>query len=339
MRRIIFLWGWVLFLSQLPFPAWGQDARLAKARDEKKVVVYNTTTVPDMQKLIEGFHKKYPFLEVESFRSNGERLLQKIFTEARAGRYFADAYIISGLQLWLLRDAGQVVPYLSPEREGVLKPFKDEAGYWAGVYFNLEVIGVNTRLTQPREMPKRWEDLLNPRWKGRMALENEEIPWFASLQQIMGEEKAMDFSRRLAKQQLQMRSGHTLISQLLAAGEVALTPTLRVNIAETLKMKGAPVEWAAIEPVAPNAPVSLGLAKNAPHPNSARLFIDFILSREGQTVVRELNRNPTRGDVEQPVPRATKVKLFEMNWDGVVKNYARYVKDFNDIFGVTSGEK
>ncbi|MBI2985936.1 MAG: extracellular solute-binding protein [Deltaproteobacteria bacterium] len=339
MKLIAFLWAWVVVLLPVSFLAWAQDARLAKARDEKKVVVYNTTTVPDMQRIVEGFHKKYPFLEVESFRSNGERLLQKISTEVRAGRYLADAYIISGLQLWLLKDAGQLVPYPSPEREAVRKPFKDDAGYWAGVYFNLEVIGVNTRLTQPREMPKRWEDLLDPRWKGRMALEGEDIPWYASVLQILGEERAMDFFRKLAKQQLQMRNGHTLISQLLAAGEVALTPTLRVQTAETLKQKGAPVEWSAIEPIAANPPVSLALAKNAPHPNSARLFIDFVLSREGQTVIRGLNRNPTRGDVEQPVARAAKLKLFEMNWDGVVKNYGRYVKEFNDIFGVGAGGK
>ena len=81
MRLILFLWAWVVILFSLSLPALAQDQKLARARDEKKVVVYNTTTVPDMQKIIEGFHKKYPFLEVESFRSNGERLLQKIFTE------------------------------------------------------------------------------------------------------------------------------------------------------------------------------------------------------------------------------------------------------------------
>lgn len=339
MKQLIVRFAVVLVLTHFPASAWAQEPKLAKAREEKKVVIYNTTTVPDMQRIIEGFRKKYPFVEVESFRSTGERLIQKILTEVRAGRYLADVYIISGLQMWLLRDGGTLLPYLSPEREGMSRPFKDAAGYWTGIYFNLEVIGYNTKLTQPHELPKRWEDLLDPRWKGRMTLEMEDIPWFASLMQIMGEERGIDFSRRLAKQQLQMRRGHTLISQLLAAGEIALTPTARVNTAETLKRKGAPVEWTAIEPVAPNPPVSVGLAKNGSHPNAARLFIDFILSHEGQTVIHELNRNPTRGDVEQPVLRATKLKLFNMNWDGVVKNYSRYVKDFNDVFGVAAEGK
>ena len=338
-RLIVFLWAWVVILFLPPFPASGQDQKLAKARDEKKVVVYNTTTVPDMQKIIEGFRKKYPFLEVESFRGTGERLVQKILTEIRAGRYLADVYIISGLQMWLLRDGGHLSLYLSPEREKVRRLFKDEAGYWTGIYFNLEVLGYNKNLVQPRELPKRWEELLEQRWKGRMALEIEYIPWFTSLLQIMGEERAMDFFRRLAKQQIQIRRGHTLIAQLVAAGEIPLALTVRVGIAESLKAKGAPLDWVAIEPIAPNPPVSIAMAKNGPHPNAGTVFIDFILSREGQTILREENRNPTRSDVEQPVSRASKIKFFDMSWDNVVKNYSRYEKEFNDVFGVSSGEK
>ena len=330
MRRF----AWIVLLACWSLPAFAQDAKLAKAKEEKKVVVYNTTTVPDMQKIIEGFKKKHPYLEVESFRSTGERLIQKILTEIRAGRYLADVYIISGLQMWLIKEAGHLLPYASPERAGVQKAFVDDAGYWTGFYFNMEVVGFNKRLTTERELPKKWEDLLDPRWKGRVTVEIEDIPWFASLLQIMGEEKGMNFFRRLAKQEIQIRRGHTLISQLVAAGEVPLTPTIRVNTAETLKSKGAPVDWLAIEPIAPNPPVSIAMAQNGPHPNAGRVFIDYALSREGQMVLRSLNRNPTRGDVEQPVARATKLKLFEMNWDRVVKNYSRYEKDFNQLFGV-----
>lgn len=335
MRAHIIRAVWIFIVAVLPVSSPAQDGKVAKARDEKKVVVYNTTTVPDMQKIVEGFRKRYPFLEVESFRSTGERLIEKILMEVRAGRHLADVYIISGLQMWLLRDGGNLAAYLSPERAGVRRAFKDDLGYWTGVYFNLEVIGYNTKLTSQRELPKKWEELLDPKWRGRMTLEIEDVPWFASLLQILGEERAMDFFHRLAKQQLQLRRGHTLIAQLLAAGEVPLSPTLRVNMAETFKMKGAPVDWSAIEPIAPNPPVSVAMAKAAPHPDAGRLFVDFVLSREGQSVIRGLNRNPTRGDVEQPVPRATKLKLFEMNWDGVVKNYSRYEKSFNEIFGVT----
>lgn len=339
MKRRVFFPVLLAALAALPAPSRAQEGRPAKARDEKRVVVYNTTTVPDMQRIIEGFRKKYPFLEVESFRATGERLVQKILTEIRAGRYLADVYIISGLQMWLLRDGGHLVPYLSPEREAVRKSFKDNTGYWAGVYFNLEVLGYNTRLTSAQELPARWEGFLDPKWKGRMALEIEDIPWFVSLLQIMGEEKGMDFARRLARQQLQIRRGHTLIAQLVAAGEIPLTLTIRVGVAETLKGKGAPVDWNAIEPIAPNPPVSIAMARNGPHPNAGALFIDFVLSREGQTIIRSLNRNPTRGDVEQPVPRASRIKFFDVNWDNVVKHYSRYEKEFSDIFGVSSAER
>ena len=122
----------------------------------------NLSELEATKTIIEGFKKKYPFLEVESFRSTGERLIQKILTETRAGRYLADVYIISGLQMWLLKDTGHLVPYPSPEREGVQKAFKDETGHWTGMYFNMEVVGYNTKLTSERELPKKWEDLVDP---------------------------------------------------------------------------------------------------------------------------------------------------------------------------------
>ncbi|MBI4524332.1 MAG: extracellular solute-binding protein [Deltaproteobacteria bacterium] len=333
MKPLWILCAALLLLSRSVVLCSAQEPRPAKSGEEQKVILYSVMTAPDMQRIIERFRKKYPSLDVESYRSSGERLIQRIVTEIRAGRYLADVYIISGLQMWLLKEEGHLLPYLSPQREGVGKSFKDEAGYWTGFFYNLEVIGYNTKLAAPYELPKRWEDLLDQRWKGRMALESEDIPWFTSVLQIMGEDQGKQFARRLAKQQLQIRTGHTLISQLLAAGEVALAPTVRVNAAESLKRKGASLDWTVIEPLAPNPPISVAMAKSGPHPNSARLFIDFILSREGQTIVREVNRNPTRLDVEQPVPRASKVKLFEMNWERVTKNYSRYVREFNEIFG------
>jgi iron(III) transport system substrate-binding protein len=138
----------------------------------------------------------------------------------------------------------------------------------------------------------------------------------------------------LAAQQPQVRTGHTLLAQLIGAGEFALAPTVRVHQAETMKIKGAPIEWTAIEPLAPNPPISISIPKSTSRPNAARLFTDFVLSREGQMIIYELNRNPSRTDVPQPVPRAAKIRLMTMNYDQVVKNYGRYAKEFREIFSV-----
>lgn len=303
-----------------------------KAREEKSLVLYHTTNVPDTQKILDGFRQRAPYLAVEPFRATGEKLIQRLTTEIKAGRHLADVYIISGLQAWLLKDAGYIAPYRSPERERVNPALKDRDGYWSGIYWNLEVLGYHTKLAPAHEVPKRWEDLANPRWKGLVGLEEEDVQWYASILQLLGEEKGKELMRRIAQQRPQIRRGHTLLGQLMAAGEFALVPTLRVHEAEALKRKGAPVDWHAIEPLAPNPPVCVMLPKGAPRPNAAKVFIDYILSRDGQEIIRQMDRNSSRVDVEQPIARVTKVKLMEMDWEKVQKNYARYATEFRELF-------
>lgn len=319
-------------------PSGAADNLLAKAREEKKVVLYNTTNIPDTQKILEGFRKIYPYIEVESFRSTGEKLIQRISAEVPSGHNLADVYLISGLQTWLLKDMGYLAPYNSPGRNKVDPALKDREGYWTGVYWNLEVLGYNTKQVAPQEVPRRWEDLLNSRWKGRISLESEDVNWYLSILKLMGEEKGRDFMTKLARQQVQIRTGHTLIGQLLTAGEFALAPTLRVHQAETFKKKGAPVEWTAIEPLAPNPPVSVSLPKSPPHPNAARVFIDYLLSQEGQAVVAKMDRNPSRTDVAQPVPRVSKIKLLELDYEPLTKQYGRYTKEYRDFFAARGRE-
>jgi len=307
---------------------------LGAAQSEKKVVVYHTTTLPDTAALAQGFKKKYPFAEVDNYRGTGEKLLQRITTEIRAGQNLADVYIISGLQTWLLRDMGLLNIYRSPEREKVRAPLRDQQGYWTGVYWNLEVLGYNTRLVAERDVPKKWEDLLAPRWKGQIGLEEDDVYWYTMMLHLMGPEKGRNYLRQLAKQQIQVRAGHSLVAQLIGAGEFYITPTIRVQTAEDLKSKGAPVEWAPIPPLVPNPPVAISLAKNAPRPNLAKLYVDYVLSQEGQKILATFKRNPTRTDVELPVPRVAKVKLVEMDSDDLAKNYGRYTKEFGELFGV-----
>ena len=313
--------------------SYAQD-RVANAKAEKKLVLYHSPNVPDTEKILERFRKNYPFIEVETYRANGEKLMQKITTEVRAGRNLADAYLLSGFQTWLLKGMGLLLQYASPERDKVLEALKDAEGYWTGVYWNLEVLAYNTNLVRSSEVPKAWQDFLLSRWKGQIGLEAEDIDWYTALLQVMGEERGKEFMRRLAAQQPQIRTGHTLLAQLIGAGEFALGPTIRIHEAERLKSRGAPVEWTAIEPLAPNPPISVSIPKITPHPNVARLFTDFVLSREGQLIIYELNRNPSRSDVPQPVPRAAKIKLMTVDHDHVVKNYHRYANDYRQTFSV-----
>ncbi len=305
-----------------------------RAQEEKKLVVYHTTGIDDTQQILARFRKRYPFLQVENQRLSSPKIIQKITTEVRAGQNLADVYLISGLQTWLLKDMGYLAPYLSPEREKVLQALRDRQGYWTGVLWNLGVLGYNTKMVPPGAVPKKWEDLLLPRWKGQIGLEAEDVSWYVFILDLMGKEKGKAFLTQLARQQPEVRSGHNLIAQLLAAGEFAMAPTARVHRVEDAKKEGAPVDWVAIEPIVPEPPVCISLPKNAPRPNAGKLFIDFILSAEGQELLYQLKRIPSRVDSPQPIPGLAKIKLLEIEHDQNVKDYGRYAKEYRQIFNV-----
>lgn len=313
--------------------ALGQEL-VSKAQEEKKLVLYHSTGIEDTQQIIDLFRKRYPFLLVENHRLNSPKLMQRIVSEVRAGRNLADAYIISGAETWLIKDMGFLAPYASPERSRIRPSLMDREGYWTGILWNLGVLGYNTKMVTPDSVPKRWEDLLQPRWKELIGLEAEDMTWYIFMLKLMGNQNGKAFMAQLARQQPQVRAGYNLVAALLVAGEFALVPTARVHRVEQAKKEGAPVDWVAIEPLTPEPPVCVSLPKNAPRPNAGKLFIDFILSRPAQELLYQLKRIPSRIDAPQPVPRLAQVKLMRVDFDKEVANFSRYAKEYRDIFGV-----
>ena len=333
-RPLCFAIAVAISVGSFPGPRAFSQELLSKAQEEKKMVLYHSTGIEDTRQIIDRFRKQYPFLTVENHRLSSAKLLQRIISEVRAGRNLADAYIISGAETWLLKDMGFLAPYASPERARIRPALMDRQGYWTGILWNLGVLGYNTQLVSPDSIPKRWEDLLQPRWKGLIGLEAEDVTWYIFMQKLMGNQNGKAFMAQLARQQPQLRSGYNLIAQLLVAGEFALAPTARVHRLEQAKKDGAPVDWVAIEPLTPEPPVCVSLPKNAPRPSTGKLFIDFILSRPAQDLLSKLQRIPSRMDAPQPIPRVAQVKLMEVEFDKEIANYARYAKEYRDIFGV-----
>lgn len=224
--------------------------------------------------------------------------------------------------------------YNSPERAKIRPALRDRQGYWTGVLWNLGVLGFNTNIVASGAVPKTWQDLLQPRWKGQIGLEAEDVSWYIFILHLMGQEKGKVFLQQLSRQQPQVRSGHNLIAQLLIGGEFGLAPTARVHRVEEAKRQGAPVDWVTIEPLAPEPPVCISLPKNAPRPNAGKLFIDFVLSAEAQEVIYQLKRSPSRIDAPQPIPRLAQIKLLEIEYDQEAKDYTRYAREYRDTFGL-----
>ena len=152
--------------------------------------------------------------------------------------------------------------------------YRDEKGFWMMPAATLNVIAYNKKMVASADAPKSFFDLTEPRWKGQLMMDENESKWMAGMIQYYGEAKAMDLMRKLAAQEIQFRTGHTLLQTLVAAGERAVVVVAFANGVDRLKKESAPIEWVSAEP-AIGLTFGLAVVKDAPHPNAARLFQRF----------------------------------------------------------------
>lgn len=300
------------------------------AKKEGKVVWY-TTTPPDATTIyIKKFREKYPFIEVDILRSGDDSLLVKVMAEVQAKRNVFDVMQNSAIHTVILKDKGVFAKYLSPQREFYSKTLKDAEGYWTVVQFNLDTIGYNTKLVSPLEAPKSWDDLLDPKWKGAMGMDTKAYVWFASMLKMRGEEKGLEYMKKLSKQNVKFRTGKAIHCQMIAAGEQTIGVNLFNYGVEELKSRGASIEWVAFEPVVAEI-FPLSISANAPHPNAARLLVDFMLSRDGQEALASTFRIPARTDVEAIVPKLKRgLKIFPVDLS-MAYDYDRYKNLYQQI--------
>ena len=158
-------------------------------------------------------------------------------------------------------------------------------------------MGYNTKLVPPAEVPKSYADLLAPKWRGKLGIESSNVAWFASVAKAMGDDKGLAYFQNLAATGPQVRSGHTLLTELVVAGEVPIALTVYNQAVDKLKEKGAPIEWKALTPTF-GRPNGVSVAKRAEHPHAALLFVDFMLSLEGQRLIQKVNRVPASNKVD-----------------------------------------
>jgi iron(III) transport system substrate-binding protein len=224
-------------------------------------------------------------------------VLQRAITEARAGRFTPDILETNGPEMEALYREKLLEEFYSPHFTDLPAAAFPKHRHYVADRFNFFTIGYNTNLVKPEEVPNSYEDLVHPRWAGRIGIEGSDVDWFGAVAKSMGEEKGLAFFRKLADSKPQIRTGHTLMAELVASGEIALAATLYNHNVERLVVKGAPVKWKAIQPTF-GRPNAIGVAKRAPHPHAAMLFVDFMLSREGQTILKERNRVPASLSVD-----------------------------------------
>lgn len=308
---LIGLW-FALSLFKFAWAASVEEVALLKSADRQKILVdgakkegkltfYTTLIVEQVVRpLKDAFEKEYPFVQVEYFRGNSDRIAQKLFAEYQAKRYAVD--VIDGSSTTtMVRRAGLLQRFFSPYFAEYPAELKDAEGYWGVSNLYFHTIGYNTRMVKPSDVPKSFEDLLNPRWKGQMIWSTGRGgggPLFVgNVLQTMGEGAGKAYLQKLRLQNVAKTTvSARQVLDLVIAGEYPIVLVIFNHHAYISKSAGAPSEWQALEPVA--ATIStIGLPKYAPHPHAAMLFLDFVLSKRGQKVMQLSNYLPAHPEM------------------------------------------
>lgn len=323
--------GQVLARLNKLVPAERQKALIEKAKAEGEVTFYSSLQAQQIDPFTQLFRKRYPFIKVNPYRVSGNRQVIKIQSEMNGGNHLFDVTNGSSEQASALKKIGAIDPYLSPQREFFNAPNKDKDGYFTSLYVIPIVLGYNTNLVKRGEAPKSYEDLLQPKWKGNMFLDDEAYEWYAVLLRHMGRDKGLQYMRALAKQELRMVRGRTAQSQLLAAGERPLAIALSGHTVLDIKGRGAPIDQVILDPYYAQAN-KLMIARHAPHPHAAALFIDWSLSEEGQSMITTFGRVIARKGVKQRFPELVEKESFLVDVDFIGPLMDQMGKEFGQIF-------
>jgi iron(III) transport system substrate-binding protein len=279
-------------INRLP-PAERQAALVKEAKNEKTVVWYAPMNREDLRQFTSGFEAEYPFLKVEVLTSGPQSLLNRILTEHRAGKYNYDTLNIRSSALYTLKKANAIIRYDTPYRKGLRAGFYDKEGYFNGIWASLLVYLFNAKQVGRAQAPKSIDDLLQPQWKGKLGMDQDADDWLAALLDFYGDEKGKQIARSLGGQNLNIRKGRTLVSQLVAAGEFPVQIDAHHHEAVSLRQAGAPIDYIFPEPFIPVKSVSaFVMSSQPPHPHAAALLVDFMLSKKGQELAFRQKRWP-----------------------------------------------
>ena len=279
----------------------------AAARREGELVLYTGTLVEVIEDLTKAFQAKYPGIRTQYWRGDTSQVTQRFETEAAAGRHTADLLLLTDRQSKVLHARGLTQPYRSRH---------------LGNY--------------QTETPKTWEDLLHPRWAGKMAIQDPLQAggagiWFITLYEVWGEQRWTEYFTRLGRQRL--RYGRYLqVQEMLASGEVAIQIAAYPNYIEPLKARGGPADWGTPDPVIWTG-LSISMSRRAPHSAAAKLFTDFMLSAEAQSRMNDLGLLPALRD-QWPAgyARLANVRLYPQAHELEAERMAFFQRKMREMF-------
>jgi len=304
------------------------DRLVAGAKKEGELILYTSAQTDDIGAVAKAFEAKYG-VKVQIWRAGSEKVMQRAVQEARAGRHAVDVVETNGPELEMLHREKVLQPVKSPHHGDLIAPAMRPHGEWVGTRLNVFAFAYNTRHVKKDELPKSFADLTHPRWKGRLGIEADDQDWLAGVLRQLGEAEGTKIFREMVKTNgVSVRRGHTLLTNLVASGEVPLALTVYNYKAEQLKNQGAPIDWFVIGK-APARANGVAVARRAPHPHAALLFYDFEISEEGQKILAKRDFVPTNKQVDTNLNR---VPLEIVDPQAMIDEHQKWTKLFEELF-------
>ena len=298
-----------------------------EAKREGTLVLYTSLAPTESTPLGKAFEKKYA-IKVEIWRAVSEKIVQRVVTEGHAKRHAFDVVETNAPELEALSRENLLGAFHSPYFVD-LPPFALPAHrQWAADRMTVYGVAYNTNLIKREDLPKTYEGFLDPKWKGKIGVEATDGDWMSAMLKAMGNERGNAFMQKLAQLRPDVRKGHILLAELVSAGEVPVGLTIYQSNAITLKRRGGPINWVAMDPVI-TRPQAIGVAKNALHPHAALLFADFVLSPEGQALLESMGRSPLSTRIKSEFSH---MKYTMIDPVSVLDDSAKWDKMWNELF-------
>jgi iron(III) transport system substrate-binding protein len=273
------------------YKASDRNEKLVREAQQEGTLTWYTSLAPtESTPLAQAFEKKYG-IKVAVWRAISEKVVQRAIVEGRARRHAFDVVESNSPEIEMIAREKLLAPFYSPYFADLPSFAIPKSGMWVADRMIVYGVAFNTNAIKREELPATYEGFLEPKWKGKLGVEATDGEWMSGVVKAMGEQRGMEFMRKLGQQRPDVRKSHILLAELVSAGEVPVALTAYKTNADAIKRKGGPVDVVAMDPIVVR-PQAIGLAKNAPHPHAALLFADFVLSPEGQGMLEIMGRSP-----------------------------------------------
>jgi iron(III) transport system substrate-binding protein len=279
------------------------------ARKEGSLTLYTSNAAPTIQALSADFEKRYG-VRVNVWRASSAKVLQRLTAEKKANRWDFDAVSVSAQELEALYREGLLQEVDSSLHRDMLEGTVPAHRGWAPQFINVFVQAYNTKAVKKEELPRRWTDLLGPRWKGRLGVEAKAGEWYCSLLKALGEKQGSELLRQIAARNgLSVRHGNSVLANMVVSGEVPLALAVYSHMIDEAKQQGAPVDWLALEPMIGRSN-GVGVSRKPPHPHAALLFYEYLL-RDAQPLMVKMHYLSPVKNLASSSLRGTKIVFVD----------------------------